>query len=1158
MFTVKKRTNAVVDYDVERIKRAIANADLDVATGDMSAADINYVIEFVENSLQFDAEGSVTVETIQDTIETALMNNGHSATAKAFILYRDHQKTRRILSKSNPVISDAVALIKSLSQGLRIDPSAIITSDIISISGKLDVKSLSEQVLLKTLDTIPLSTDYDLLAGRLVLMRAGLEASDELATHGLTYSIRNIVDLLVSSGLYDPNLFSPGADIYSKVSLDDHIAMIDPERDWNLNYLSAKTLVDRYMVKSRNGVALETPQMMFFRMAIAFSSQLTDLTFEEVYESLSTMRYFHSTPSMFNAGLVRPQMASCYLSTVGEDSLEGIFDMIKDNARLSKFAGGLGISITPVRAAGALIRGTNGISNGVIPWLKNVETMIVAVDQGGRRRGSACAYLDSWHADIWSFLQLKAEGGDEFLRTYALDTSNWIPDLLFQRAIARETWSLFSPDETPELIELKGNDFNEKYLEYEAKGEAGELAIFEQCLAYDLVKEMLSQLYETGGSWINFKDPSTMRYMGSKTKTVKSSNLCVTGDTLVLTRQGQVPIRELAGREVPAWNGKEWSMTKFARTNGSAGILRVVTSDHTQINPTALHEWSVVTLDGPIKKTTEELVIGDELIDFGLSPIESGTMELDDAYAVGFTCSTDPTTVPLGGYTHESKLGWLSGFFDADIERMGNYNFSIIQVQLTIGWLDVLQNVRLLLQELGVHSNIRRINVRDVAFYRLTVDSSSTKRLVESGLNTKLLNYAEADVRLLSDHRPIVITEIHPVDRIEETFCGTEPLRNLLMFNGVLTHQCTEILEVADAEETAVCTLGSIVLTNHLTEHGNGDYTIDWSLLATSIRRLIRALDTTIDYNYYPSNLAKTSNDRYRHLGAGVAGIGDLIATLKIPFDSEESVDLNHKIMEFISYHAILTSIDLAKEYGSFPMYEDSHWADGKVPLDLYREFNDYRNITEFDRFQQSSLDWDMVRARLKKHGIRNATLLAIAPTATSSNICMTSASNEPTYSNIYIKGNLSGSFTEVNRVLRRQLQEVGLWTPDMIDKIRDGEGSIQSISEIPQEIRRLHKTAFELDSMWTIKNAAARNPWIDQSQSLNFYIRNATGKKLFDNYVSAWEYGLKTTYYLRTTSAEEVNVEDEFAVMLPEVVFAEPVAEGTFCSMEEGCLTCQ
>ena len=900
MFTVKKRTDVVVDYDVERIKRAIANADSDSAGDDMSAKALNDIIEFVETSLPFDDAGAVTVENIQDTIEGALMDAGYKNTAKSYIIYRDHQKTRRELAKRNPVVADAVAAIKKLSAGLRIDPSLIITSDIASIEGALDNSELLEQVLLRTLDVLPVSEDYDFLAGRIVLMRSQLEATKALARNGKDYSYRNIVDELVEGGLYDPDMFSPTAPHFAQVSLDGHLDMIDSGRDDYLNYLSAKTLVDRYLVRNRAGIVLETPQMMFFRMAVAFSSQPGPLTFEEVYESLSTMLYFNSTPSMFNAGLVRPQMASCYLSTIIEDSLEGIYATITDNARLSKFAGGLGISATPIRAANALIKGTNGVSNGVIPWLKNAETMVVSVNQGGKRRGSACVYLDSWHADIWGFLQLKAEGGDEFMRTHALDTSNWIPDLLMQRAIAREEWSLFSPDEVPELIELKGEAFNEKYREYEEKGLNGELRIFNRCQAYDLLKEMLSQLYETGGSWINFKDPSTMRYMGSKTKTVKSSNLC------------------------------------------------------------------------------------------------------------------------------------------------------------------------------------------------------------------------------------------------------------------------TEILEVADAEETAVCTLGSIVLTNHLIELGKGQYEINWSGLAETTKRLIRALDTTIDYNFYPSKLAARSNANYRHLGAGVAGIDDLMSMLKIPFDSEAAVDLNHEIMEFISYHAIQTSIDLARDYGPFPMFSDSHWADGKVPLDLYCEFNDYRSITEFERFSKPKLNWDVIRERLLKYGIRNATQLAIAPTATSSNICMVSPSNEPTYANIFVKGNLSGQFTEVNRVLRRQLGELGLWTPDMIEKIIESDGTIQNIPEIPQEIRDLHKTAFEMDSIWTIKNAAARNPWIDQSQSLNFYIRGATGRKLFDNYTTAWNYGLKTTYYLRTLAAEDVDADEELAeseeinIAVPAMSFIDFEPTGKACGMEPGCTSCE
>ena len=763
--------------------------------------------------------------------------------------------------------------------------------------------------------------------------------------------------------------------------------------------------------------------------------------------------------------------------------------------------------------------------------------------------------MESWHGDIWDFLKLRSEGGDEFRRAHNLDTVNWIPDLLMERAEARQEWSLFSPNEVLELPELTGKAFKAKYEEYEQLGKEGKLHFHQTTSAYNLVKEMLSQLYETGSNWMTFKDPSVFRYMGSKTHKVKSSNLCVAGDTTVLTGQGSVPIKSLEGRTVSAWNGTQWSDTEFFKTSDSAMLTAVTTSLGAYLEVTPEHLWSVRQTNGSHEeRQTQDLELGYALEAYECSPVEHGVLELRSAYETG----------AMNGVLSEiSQPSALEQAF------FGDKNTEIaLRLEEPVASRLLTEEEVLLYSDERYHvpSSVYTLQSRLKWLYGYLTNGGRTRAII---IDPESEEYqfirAVHNLMLEVGVSPLAIDENETIIGLREgvveteTYCGTEPKQHKLIFNGVLTHQCTEILEPADEEETAVCTLGSIVLNNHLKYDADGIPTgLDRTSIKKAVNTLVRALDSTIEYNYYASDKAATSNSKYRHIGMGVCGFQDVMSSLYIDYASEEAVDFNHEITEFISYHAIMTSIELAKELGPFPAYADSHWADGKMPIDLYCEFNEERPMLEFERFSQAKMDWDIPRKLMAKHGIRNGTLMAIAPTATSSNISMSSPSIEPTFQNIVEKGNMSGVFTDVNRVLRAQLEREGLWDDAMIEEILDNEGIITYIKRIPEYIRRVHKTAFEVGPEWLIKSAAGRGVWIDQSQSLNLYITNATGKKLYDTYRMAWEYGVKTTYYLRSASAQEVDVNEEIAEMDADIK-VEITPEASFCTINaDGCAVCQ
>lgn len=742
---------------------------------------------------------------------------------------------------------------------------------------------------------------YSRLAARLLLLQLAREVSGqgEISLHqiGALYhsELRRSLERGVAAQVLDAALL--------EFDLPRLAAALRPQRDFDWTFLGLQTLFDRYFVRDENDNRLELPQIFWMRVAMGLALQEEHPTQRaiEFYEVLSRKRFVSATPTLFHAGTLHPQLSSCYLTTIPDD-LSGIFKSLQDNALLSKWAGGLGNDWTNVRALGAKIRGTGGTSQGIVPFLKVFNDAAVAVNQGGRRKGAVCAYLESWHLDIEEFLELRKNTGDDRRRTHDMNTANWIPDLFMQRVASGGQWTLFSPDETPDLHDLYGAQFKAKYEEYEARADAGEIRGWKRVEAKTLWRKMLSMVFETGHPWLTFKDPCNLRSPQSHVGVVHNSNLCS----------------------------------------------------------------------------------------------------------------------------------------------------------------------------------------------EITLNNSAT--------------------------------------------------------------------------ETAVCNLGSLNLTAFVE-----DGTLDRELLGATIQTAMRMLDNVVDLNYYPTTEAKTANSRHRPVGLGIMGFQDALYRVGISYASQEAVEWADETGELISYHAILASAHLARERGSYETYRGSKWSQGLLPLDTLQLLQDERGeAIEVDMV--SRLDWTPVRQAIAQFGMRNSNCMAIAPTATISNIAGCSQSIEPAYKNLFVKSNLSGEFTQINEFLVRDLQQAGLWDDEMRAEIKYNDGSVQSIHRVPDELKARYKTAFEIEPQWILQAAARRQKWIDMGQSLNLYMSAPSGKKLDEMYFSAWKMGLKTTYYLRTLAATQVEKStldvNKFGVQPKWMKSASASAQiqverdnaeaGAACNLGEACEACQ
>ena len=890
-FKVIRRNGKVTVFDNSKIHVAMSKAFIAIE-GSAAAASprvretiTDLTSQVVEGLTRSRTAGSTFhIEDIQDQVELVLMRNGHHKVARSYVLYREERSRERTAEQpqkqpAKKVVGDKVLvkyengerkplnwerilkISKEACEGIeQVDSDAVVAEARHNIFDGIDVKDLSDALIFAARSMVEKEPAYAKVTARLLLDKLRCEALSfmdkqyteatfsEMATEYPNYFIRYI-KRACELELLDMRL-------QSEFDLQKLASALKPERDLNFNYLGLQTLYDRYFIHSRK-VRFELPQAFFMRVAMGLA--INEIERErraiEFYNLLSSFAFMSSTPTLFNSGTRCPQLSSCYLTTVSDDLL-GIFGAIQDNAMLSKFAGGLGNDWSRVRAMGAYIKSTNGESQGIVPFLKVASDTAVAVNQGGKRKGAVCAYLETWHLDIEEFIELRKNTGDDRRRTHDMNTANWIPDLFMKRVKDDEIWTLFSPDEVADLHDLYGPEFEKRYAEYEAAAERGDIKRYKRVKAVELWHKMLSMLYETGHPWLTFKDPCNLRSPQQHKGTVHSSNLC------------------------------------------------------------------------------------------------------------------------------------------------------------------------------------------------------------------------------------------------------------------------TEITLNTNDEEIAVCNLGSVNLVAHM-----GDKGLDTDKLSETIRTAMRMLDNVIEYNYYSVRKARTSNLRHRPVGMGVMGFQDALYKLRIPYASEAAVEFADRSMEAISYYAIDASVELAKERGVYSSYDGSLWSQGILPIDSIRLLAENRNRGELLKMDTSTtMDWDALRKRVKKYGMRNSNTMAIAPTATISNICSISQSIEPTYQNLYVKSNLSGEFTVINEYLVKDLKQLDLWDEVMVNDLKYYDGSIQKIERIPQELKEIYQTAFELDPRWLVEAASRRQKWIDQSESLNLYMAETAGKKLDTLYKLAWVKGLKTTYYLRAMGATHVE----------------------------------
>ena len=886
-FKVIRRNGKVTNFDANKIRVALTKAFLAVEGASAAASTrIHQRVDDLADQIlvaltrRMPAGGATHIEDIQDQVELALMRAGEHKIARAYVLYREARaRERQITQKKQEPEFARSALHVILPNGSKVPldenrlrkvveeacqgvegavPATVIEEALRSLFDGVSEADVSKAVTMAGRLFIEREPNYTLVAARLLL--------DTLRQEALTFISQRRDEATQQEMLERYPLYFEG---YVKRAIDLELmdprlgnydlqrlgAALKPERDFNFTYLGLQTLYDRYFLQSR-GTRFELPQAFFMRVAMGLA--INEIEPEswtiKFYDLLSSFDFMSSTPTLFNSGTLRPQLSSCYLTTVPDD-LDGIFSAIRDDALLSKFAGGLGNDWTPVRGMGAHIKGTNGKSQGVVPFLKVANDTAVAVNQGGKRKGAMCAYLETWHMDIEEFLELRKNTGDDRRRTHDMNTANWVPDLFMKRVVEDGQWTLFSPDEVPDLHDAVGPEFDRKYAQYEEMAERGQVRNVKRLRAVDLWRKMIAMLYETGHPWITFKDACNLRSPQQHVGVVHSSNLCT-----------------------------------------------------------------------------------------------------------------------------------------------------------------------------------------------------------EITLNTRA------------------------------------------------------------GQEIAVCNLGSVNLAQHIT-----DGQLDEQKVAYTVGIAMRMLDNVIDYNYYSVPTARAANLRHRPVGLGIMGFQDCLYQLRIPYATEAAVEFADRSMEVVSYYAIKASTDLAAERGVYPSYDGSLWSKGCLPIDSIALLEAGRG-GYIEVNHDSSMAWESLRERVRTIGMRNSNCMAIAPTATISNICGVSQSIEPAYQNLFVKANLSGDFTVVNMFLVDDLKRRKLWDEVMVNDLKYYDGSIAQIDRIPNELKELYATAFEVDARWLVEAGSRRQKWLDQAQSLNLYMSEPSGAKLDNLYKLAWVRGLKTTYYLRTMGATHVE----------------------------------
>jgi ribonucleoside-diphosphate reductase alpha chain len=937
-------------------------------------------------------------------------------------------------------------------------------------------------------------------------------------------------------------------------------------RDFDFGYFGLKTLQRSYLNTG------ETPQYLFMRVAVGIHGDDIKRV-RETYDLMSQKFFTHATPTLFNAGTNRPQMSSCFLVAM-EDSVEGIFETLKECAHISKWSGGIGIHCSNIRANGSTIRGTNGKSDGIVPMLRVFNNTARYINQSGKRKGSFAFYLEPWHADVMEFLELRLNQGDEEARCRDLFTAMWIPDLFMEKVEKDEDWHLMCPDECPGLPDVYGEAFNELYRTYVAQGRYKRVV-----KARTIWDAVLKSQIETGTPYMCYKDSVNAKSNQKNIGVVKSSNLCVAPETKILTENGYQTIEKLVGESVKVWNGEEWSGVTVEKTSERSHLIRVNLSDGTFLECTDYHKFHLQVGYGSQTeiKDAQCLIPGDKLIKWTPPDmIETTNIQryfgttFKYAYTHGFFCGdgtyhstySGNKTIPgvslygekkklvpfldvrsMSGIEDASgrlnvllpsdlapkfmvpgndvscsvRLDWFAGLCDADGHVQGcPGNPTQKSISVASIHLGFLREIQLMLHTLGATSVIGLLREAGEAelpdgrggkkmfstqtCWRLVVSALGVDVLLKNGLKTHCLDLSDFTPTTRDVRQYVRVVSIEDNGRFDATYCFNEPKRHMGVFNGVITGNCTEIMEVSTPDETAVCNLASLSLPAFVKD---GEF--DFDKLQEVTRVVTRNLNRVIDKNYYPTEPARKSNMRHRPIGIGVQGLADVFMMLGMSFDEPKARKLNKFIFETIYYAALMESALLAVQEGPYETFEGSPASKGILQFDMW-------NCGDGDRYA-----WDLVREAIKTHGLRNSLLVAPMPTASTAQILGNNEAFEPYTTNIYLRRTLAGEFVMINRHLVTDLQKIDMWRPSVKNQIiRDG-GSVQSL-DIPDRLKEIYRTVWEIPQKSILDMAADRGAYIDQSQSMNIFMENPTVAKLSSMHMYGWRKGLKTgSYYIRT-----------------------------------------
>ena len=968
---------------------------------------------------------------------------------------------------------------------LKLNYSSLVIKIIDQLYDEISTTKIDELTAQQCASNASNHPDYNTLAGRIVVSNHHKNTDPSFS-----YVMERLHHFTDVNGLHAPLISKEYWDIISanQAVLD---SMIVDERDYLIDYFGFKTLERAYLFKIYGSV-IERPQHLWLRVAVAIHKD-DMVAVKETYDRMSLKYMTHATPTLYNACSPNSQLSSCYLIQMEDDSVDGIYNTLKSCAQISKYSGGIVLHINNIRSSGSHINGTNGKTNGIVPMLKVFNATAKFINQGGKRNGSFAIYLEPWHPDIQDFLELKKNHGDEEMKARDLFYALWICDLFMERVKADLPWSLFCPRECPNLDSVYGAKFVELYTKYETDGCAKRVISARQ-----LWFQILDSQMETGTPYLLYKDAANTKSNQQNLGTIKSSNLCVAPETLVLTDKGHVRIDSLEDKSVNVWNGFEWSEVVIKKTGESQEVIKIYTDDGLNLTCTPYHKFYIHNIDSEqIEVDANKLLVGDKLIKSEYPVIDGNDT---NTHGDGSSYNRDiyeKYDISLETCSIKTKLDWFAGYCDVDGSINENEELCVSSANH-----DFLIKVKLMLQTCGINPtvNVNRLLVTSYDLYKLVQLGFRTHRLILTG--TKPQRDATKFVKIL---------KVENENRISDTYCFTEPKRHLGIFNGIITGQCAEIIEYSDNDETAVCNLASIALpafVNKETKEFNYDE------LISVTKTVANNLNKIIDINFYPTEQTKTSNVRHRPVGIGVQGLADTFILMDVAFHSEEAKKINKLIFETIYFAALTKSNEIAIKDGPYSTFAGSPASRGILQFDMWNV------VPDGGRY-----NWDGLKESIKTHGLRNSLLVALMPTASTSQILGYNECFEPLTSNIYSRRTLAGEFVVANQYLIRELIDIGMWNDQIKNNIIENKGSIQQIITIPQHIRDKYKIVWEIPMKHIIDMSVDRGPYVCQSQSLNLWMEDPNYTALTSMHFYAWKQGLKTgVYYLRRKAKHQAQ----------------------------------